>query len=177
MNKSIDILDELIKQQPNKKFQRHTKLLADFTNGYAEGWFFCVPIFFFEALDIKFTYRIKDKRKKKLWTQGSTFKFSTGDMIWNYAYPYCKNFVSGIIKPKIGVQVQSAEPCLPKTKHRSRYSGKVNFILFTESNDQYTSFIWKVAGHYSGSQDDFVEFLIKGSSQSFDPNLNLEGFN
>ena len=65
MQKSIDMLDKLIKQQPTKKFQRYTELLADFSNGYAEGWYFCVPIFFYEALDIKYTTRKKNMRVKK----------------------------------------------------------------------------------------------------------------
>jgi hypothetical protein len=179
MKKSIDMLEKIINQGSSKiNSERDPQLLADFSNGYAEGWYFCVPIFFYEALDIKFTKRKIDKKEIKLWTQGSTFKFSTGDVIWNHAYSYCKNFVSEIIKPKIGILVQSSEPCLPKTKDREqRYSGKVNFILFTERNDPDSKFIWKIAGNYNGSQDDFVEFLIKGNSQSFNLNLNLEGFN
>ena len=173
MNKSIDILEKLIKQETKKGFKRSTELLADFSNGYAEGWYFCVPIFFYDALDIQFTYQ----KKMKLWTQGSAFNFSTGDMIWNHAYPYCENFVSDFIKPKIGVQVQSSTPCLPQTKHRLRNSGKVNFTIFSERNDPDSKFIWKIAGHHSLSQDDFIEFLIKGYSQSLELNLNLGVFN
>jgi hypothetical protein len=179
MQSSIYILDKLITQEKTRKFQRLTELIADFSNGYAKDWFFCIPKFFYEALDIKYTERKEKGKTLKLWTQGSTFKFDTGDIIWNHAYPYCKNFVSEIIKPKIGILVQSSEPCLPKTKDREqRYSGKVNFILFTERNDPDSKFIWKkIAGNYNGSQDDFVEFLIKGNSQTFKLNLNLEGFN
>ncbi len=173
MQKSIDILDNLLKIEPTKRFKRSTELLADFSNGYAEGWYFCVPIFFYDALDIKFTFQ----KKLKLWTQGSAFNFSTGDMIWNHAYPYCEKFVSEIIKPKIGVQVQSSAPCLPKTKHRLRNSGKVNFTIFTERNDPVSKIIWKIAGHHSLSQDGFIEFLIKGFSQSLGLNLNLGVFN
>ncbi len=173
MQKSISILEKLIKQETKKGFKRSTELLADFSSGYAEGWYFCVPIFFYEALDIRFTYQ----KKMKLWTQGSAFNFSTGDMIWNHAYPYCENFVSEVNKPKIGVQVQSSAPCLPQTKERLRNSGKVNFTIFTKRNDPDSKFIWKIASHYSLSQDGFIEFLIKGNLQLLDLNLNFELFN
>ena len=173
MKKSIDILYQLIKQETKKGFKRSTELLADFPNGYAEGWYFCVPIFFYDALDIQFTYQ----KKMKLWTQGSAFNFSIGDMIWNHAHPYCENFVSNFIKQKIGLQVQSSAPCLPQTKHRLRNSGKVNFNIFTERNDPDSKSIWSIAGQYSLSQDDFIEVLIKGFSQSLGINLNLGVFN
>jgi hypothetical protein len=179
MKKSIDMLIKIINEGSIKiKRERDPQLLADFSNGYAEGWYFCVPKFFYEALDIKFTERKEKNKKIKLWTQGSTFKFSTGDVIWNHAYPYCKNFVSEIIKPKIGIQVQSSEPCLPKTKDREqRYSGKVNFILFTERNDKDSKSIWKTLDYYSDiSQDEFMEFLITGCSQKLDIDLNLGKF-
>jgi len=172
MIKSIYILEKLINKEPIKLLKRSKELLADFSNGYAGGWYFCVPIFFYDALDIKFT----SQNKMKLWTQGSTFNFSTGDMIWNHAYPYCKNFLSDDKKNRIGVQVQSSAPCLPKTKHRLRNSGKVNFTIFKERNDSDSIFIWKIAGNYSLSQDEFIEFLIKGYSQSLDHNLNLGAF-
>ena len=173
MQKSIRILGKLIKQESNKISKRYTELLADFSKGYAEGWYFCVPIFFYDALDIQFTYQ----KKIKLWTQGSTFNFSTGDMIWNHAYPYCENFVSEFNKPRLGIQVQSSAPCLPQTKNRLRNSGKVNFTIFAARNDSNSKFIWKVAGNYSLSQDGFIEFLIKGYSNSLDLNSNLEVFN
>ncbi len=172
MIKSIYILENLIKKEPTKIVKRSIELLADFSNGYAEGWHFCVPIFFYDALDIKFTSR----KKMKLWTQGSTFNFSTGDMIWNHAYPYCENFVSDVNENKIGIQVQSSAPCLPQTKNRLRNSGKVNFTIFIEKNDSDSNFIWKIGGNYSLSQDSFIEFLIKGWSQSIDLNLNSRVF-
>lgn len=177
MEKFITFLKKLIeKHQIRINSDREEELLADFSKGYAEGWYFCVPIFFYEPLDIRFTYR--EKEKKKVWTQGATFKFSTGDVIWNHAYPYCENFASDGIKPKIGVQVQSSAPCLPKTKDRSeRNPGKVNFTIFTESIDTDSKIKWRISGHYSLTQDDFIEFLIKGYSQSIDLDLTLEGFN
>jgi len=171
MKKSIDILKKLIKQETKKGFKRSTQLLADFSNGYAEGWYFCVPKFFYDPLDIKFTYQ----KKKKLWTQGSAFNFSTGDIIWNHAHHYCEKFVSNFIKPKIGIQVQSSTPCLPQTKNRLRNSGKVNFTIFSERNYPDSKSIWRIAGQYSLSQDEFIEFLIKGFSSPV-INLNLEIF-
>jgi hypothetical protein len=176
MQASINILGKLLTYDKAKKFKRHIELLAYFSDGYASGWYFCVPKFFYEALDIKLTERKEKNKTLKKWTQGSTFKFSAGDIIWNHAYPYCENFVSEVIKPKIGVQVQSSEPCLPKSKNRSRYSGKVNFSIITEVDDSDSKIIWKTSGYYSLSQDDFVEFLITGRSQSLGLDLNLRGF-
>jgi hypothetical protein len=176
MQNSIRILEKLLRQDKDrqrKRFKRDTELLADFSSGYAKDWFFCVPIFFYDALDIKFTYRKKEERK--IWTQGSTFNFSVGDMIWNYSYPYCKNFVSEIIMPKIGIQVQSSKSCLPQTKNRLRNEGKINFTIVTENYVQDSKDNWKTIGNYSLSQDGFVEFLITGCSKSLEIDLTLRG--
>jgi hypothetical protein len=174
MQESIDILKRLLKGNKGNKFIRRTELLADFSSGYAKDWYFCISKFFYEALDIKFTKRIKQNKTIKIWTQGSTFKFSVGDMIWNHAYPYCENFISEAIRSKIGIQVQSSKPCLPKTNNRKeRSSGAVNFIILTENLNQDSKAFWKIVGNYSLSQDDFVKFLITGYCQSLELDLKL----
>ena len=46
-----------------QKQNRSLKLIANFVEGYAEGWYFSIWEFFKDELDIKYTERV-EKRKK-----------------------------------------------------------------------------------------------------------------
>jgi hypothetical protein len=150
-----------------QKESRTTELLADFSTGYARGlngqvWCFCVPKFFYEALDIKYTER---KVEGKIWTQGSWFNFWEGDKIYNHAYDYCNNFIGGLssIHPKICLSIESAHPSLPriknKHKEKDRYPGQINFKIMVKNP---TTKYWETQRYESLSQDEFVKLLIKG---------------
>jgi hypothetical protein len=158
-----------------QKETRTIDLLADFPEGYARDldkqvWYFCVPKFFYEALDIKYTTRIKNNVEEKMWTQGSWFNFSEGDKLYNHAYAYCNNFIGGLssIHPKICLSIESASPSVPriKTKHKQkdRYPGQVNFKIMVKNP---TTKYWGTQGYESLSQDEFIELLIKGPPEEW----------
>jgi hypothetical protein len=155
-----------------QKETRTTELLADFSTSYArcvdgKVWYFCVPKFFYDALDIKYTTRIN---KGKMWTQGSWFNFAEGDKLYNHAYAYCNDFNGGLslIHPKICLSIESARPSVPmiKTKHKQkdRYPGQVNFKIMVKS--PITS-NWETRGYGDLSQDKFIELLIKGPPEEW----------
>jgi hypothetical protein len=169
MERSLERLKKikLIGQKEN----RTVDLIADFdSTGYAidfngKAWFFCVPKFFYESLDIKFTIRKINNVEERIWTQGSWFNFSEGDKLYNYAYAYCSNFIreASSIYSKICLSIESAQPSLPliKKKHvqKDRYPGKINFKIMIQNP---ATNIWETHGNESLSQDEFITLLIKG---------------
>jgi hypothetical protein len=94
------------------KVDRTRKLIADFENGYAKGWFFAVKECFKDELDIKYTQRVeavkvdgaiqyeevldkngnvktKKKTKKTMeWTQGPYYSFNEGHVIYDTPKAY-----------------------------------------------------------------------------------------
>lgn len=96
-NESLSLLAELILIRPKpQKNQRETKWLKNpKATSQGNDWAFIVPSCFNDALDIKKTLRIKNKKsdeknreKQKIWTQGSTFFFKTGDIFYNKKEAY-----------------------------------------------------------------------------------------
>lgn len=167
---------KLIAQKENRTIE----LLADFSTDYARGldgqeWYFCVPKFFYEALDIKYTIRKKNKVEEKIWTQGSWFNFSGGDKIYNHAYAYCNNFIGGLSSthPKICLSIESARPSLPriKTKHKQkdRYPGQIDFKIILKNPATKN---WETKGYEDLSQDEFIKLLIKGPPEEWKKYLN-----
>ncbi len=155
MENSLFVLEELINKRRNKKTKRLTNLIADFSQGYARNWHFCVPFFFHESLDIKFTERILEGQKSKLWTQESSFNFAVGDTFYNHSYAYCNNFKC-LSKVKLCIQIESVLPCIPQFMEKPRNPGLVIFKLY-EVKD-----CMNFREHHSLSQDDFLELLIAG---------------
>jgi hypothetical protein len=158
-----------------QKETRTTELLADFSTGYAIGldkqvWYFCVPKFFYEALDIKYTTRKIKNVEEKMWTQGSWFNFLEGDKLYNHAYDYCKNFIgrSSLNHPKICLSIESARPSIPrikkKYKQKDRYPGQINFKIMVKNP---TTKSWETKGYKDLSQDEFIELLIKGPPEEW----------
>ena len=197
MEISLERLEKikLIAQKENRTIE----LLADFSTGYARDldgqvWYFCVPKFFYEALDIKYTTRIKNKIEEKIWTQGSWFNFSEGDKLYNHAYAYCNNFIGRLssIHPKICLSIESARPSLPRIKIKykiakpltcatdcatpflkknilsgvikDRYPGQINFKIMVKNP---ATKYWETQGNESLSQDEFITLLIKGPPEEW----------
>jgi hypothetical protein len=174
METSLERLEKikLIAQKEN----RDVDLIADFdSTGYAidfdgQAWYFCVPKFFYEALDIKYTTRKINTVEVKMWTQGSWFNFSEGDNLYNHAYAYCNNFIGGLSSnhPKICLSIESAQPSLPriktKNKQKDRYPGQINFRIMVKNS---ATNVWETHGNESSSQDEFITLLIKGPSQEW----------
>lgn len=84
-------------------------LIANFSNGFAQGWKMAVPESFREALDIKLTPRISKGVKEELWTQGNIYDFHEGDTIHSSREAY-EDWGKALIHLELSVQIQSASP-------------------------------------------------------------------
>ena len=80
---SLDILARAIALKD--KEARLETLLADFTSEYAKGWDAAVGTYFRDALDIKQT---STDKKNAAWTQGGTFAFCQGDILYDTPLAY-----------------------------------------------------------------------------------------
>lgn len=80
---SLDILARAIALKD--KEARLETLLADFASDYAKGWDAAVGTYFRDALDIKQT---STDEKNAAWTQGGTFAFCQGDILYDTPLAY-----------------------------------------------------------------------------------------
>jgi hypothetical protein len=110
---------------------RMNSLLADFENGngFAKGWRMAVGECFRDSLDIKSlksltqtdeatddaTSEIAGKKEKDvtLWTQGGTFSFSQGDIIYDMPRAYQRWDVA-LESVRIAYQISKATPSRPR---------------------------------------------------------------
>lgn len=157
--KALKLLEHIIREKPTRE-NRHTDLLKDPSAEFADGWYMCALTCFNEALDIKQTERVQNKNKTTVWTQGSSFAFKAGDML--YDTPEAYRIWSEALK-HIGlcVQVDSASSAGPTEGRIGRFSGTVSFSIFTPNEDRS-----KIVRRSTQtiSQDDFIRFLISGPS-------------
>lgn len=143
-------------EQPKKK-RRSTHLIADFKDGYAKGWSFAVPASFKDNLDIRWTERIitrKDESGEKIktnvlsWTQGTDYKFSHGDCLYDTRLAYDLNWSEALNHLRLMIQVAP-----------SPSSNNVSFALLRPNKAM--SGIEKIA-RLECSQKDFVTLLKSG---------------
>lgn len=158
MNKtSISILDQVIREKPTRE-NRLTDLLKEPSAETTEGWWMCVPSCFNDALDIKQTERVANKRKALVWTQGSSFHFSAGDVIYDTPEAY-KVWSEALKSIGVCVQIKIGSSAGPIEGGTGRYPGSVTFAILTP-NEERTKIVERA--EHSMSQDDFVRFLISG---------------
>lgn len=160
--RALNLLDALISGGPKKKkgekTKRPTDLLIDYKKDgeYSNGWYFCIPRAFRDALDIKLTDRVIKKQPVRIWTQGSEFCFDVGDVLYDTpsayeGWPHC-----GVM-----VQIQSAAPVVPG---KERFAGKVKIEIWTPNKNK--TGIEKLV-EKDMSQDDFVKLLIAGPNKTW----------
>ena len=92
-----------------RRDDRGYTLIANFVGGFALGWKMAVPEAFKEALDIKLTPRIFEKKKEMLWTQGRLYNFREGDTIYDTSQAY-EEWSEALKHLKISIQIQSSSP-------------------------------------------------------------------
>jgi hypothetical protein len=166
-NESLSLLDELTALQPEKNL-RKTEFLRD-PDATIENynWAFIVPKCFNDALDIKKTLRIKDKIKQEIWTQGSTFFFNTGDILYSKKEAYI-NWYKAISEGLYAIQVTSGRTSIPgkkgkkegnKKEEKDRDKGEVTFTVYQGCKKEN---ILKKEGVYTTTQDDFIKILVNG---------------
>lgn len=157
IQRSLNILDHLIRENPARE-NRSTDLLKDPSVETAEGWFMCVPACFNNTLDIKLTKQVKDKKKSFVWTQGSSFSFKTGYIVYDTADAY-KVWSEALKSINLCVQIKTASDAIPSERGSDRFPGSVTFCIMTPNRDR-SKIVER--GEHTMSQDGFVRFLIAG---------------
>ena len=146
-----------------RKAKRTTSLIANFVDGYAEGWHFAVSECFKDELDIKYTKRVIKGNHTRVWTQGPFYCFAVGHVIFEYPPPWIKQSEP----PKLVCQVAGGTPNQLDNKGEF-IDGHVTFESFnrSKSTDSYEA----IGVHYL-TQNDFVTFLKTG--KMYDENNTL----
>lgn len=157
IEQTLSILEDLVREKPTKE-KRSTDLLKNPIVEGTEEWYMCVPSCFNEALDVKRTERVEDKKKSLVWTQGSAFSFKQGDILYDTADAY-KVWSEALKNINLCVQINTASSAQPSQGEFGRFSGSVSFSILAPDKDR--SKIVECAEH-TMSQDDFVRFLIVG---------------
>src|SRR5690349_8992526 len=96
----------------NVSTRRSTDLIANFTDGFADGWHMALKESFKMELDIKLTLRKKNKISYIEWTQGPYYCFSEGQLIYDTreAYTCWKDALKNV---NVACQVFAAKPNIP----------------------------------------------------------------
>lgn len=142
--------------------KRLTRLLRDPLQAFSEGWHMCVPRAFNDALDIRQTDRMIDKKKHLLWTQGSTFSFSQGDTLYDTQRAY-EVWSTALQHIKLGIQVERAISS-NISDDGSRFPGSITVLILTPNKSRTQL---QQRGQVTISQDQFVDFLISGPKGAF----------
>jgi hypothetical protein len=95
--------------------ERSPILIASFLDGYAAGWKFAVPEAFRESLDIRYTPRQVDKHIEYMWTQGTQFNFTTGDLLYDTPLAYNVEWNHALRHITLFVQIAEATPTVEET--------------------------------------------------------------
>lgn len=166
-------MSDIEKSWPSYKYAKSRKLIANFKNGFAEGWYFAVPEAYRDALDItqeeravtlkhtevgkdgSKTYRI-EKHKEMTWVQGRNFSFKKGDVIYDTPKAY-EEWSEALKHIKYSIQVTEAKP--NTVDHDGPVAGMVRFDIYTPNRAK--SGIDKVASREI-TQDEFVSLLKHG---------------
>jgi hypothetical protein len=137
--------------------KRSLKLIANFVDGYAEGWHFAVGKFFREELDIKYTARVVNGKKTMEWTQGRLYNFKEGNTIYDTPKAYLI-WGEALKHIKLICEVVRSTPN-HLDNNRKFLNGQVTFNLSKPNKDKTGI---ETIGQYSLSQNDFVEYLRTG---------------
>lgn len=139
---------------------RNTRLIADFSDGFAEGWAMAVPRGFREALDIQLTVRKVKEKNVKLWTQGRSFNFQHGDTLYDTPDAYLV-WEKALKVLTLAVAVEEARPA--EYSPSGSDDGYIRFRVY-RPNKARTRI--EPAEEIESTQTAFVEFLQTGAIQS-----------
>lgn len=110
---------------------RSTELIANFVNGFAEGWAFAVPEVFRDALDIKRGRTTVEG--EATWTQGKRFSFKEGDTLYTSTQAYSA-WDQPWGKTDVILQVQSAKAAGGTSSAKGEWDeGWVRFVVKRQS--------------------------------------------
>jgi hypothetical protein len=151
---------------PTKRAKRSSELIADFVEGFADGWYMAIKENFKMELNIEFTERKKDKISYYEWTQGPYYCFTEGQLIYDSKDAYVC-WQDALKKVNLACQIVAAKPNIPmkldnEVTGKSIYrvlEGYVQFVLF-KPDEERSKLVPYVC--YNRSQCDFVNFLKTG---------------
>lgn len=143
--------------QKEKRQKRTLKLIADFENGHAKGWFFAVNECFKDQLDIKYTQRIEKKETYMCWTQGKLFSFAEGHIIYDKPCGDVQ-WKKALKLLNVACFVVTATPDTINEKKKF-INGQVHFELLKPNFDRTRL---ESVESYHATQKKFVEFLKTG---------------
>lgn len=101
---------KLLTVVPLHCIERTPVLISTFSGGYTGDWKFKLPTAFRDALDIKLTNRMIEKKRYSILTQGDAFSFKTGDTIYDSPLAYTLPWEDAIKIIKFAIQVKEASP-------------------------------------------------------------------
>jgi hypothetical protein len=155
---------------PLKKAERSQNLIANFIDGFADGWYMALKDSFKDELDIKLTERKKNTIPYYVWIQGPYYCFSEGQLIYDAKEAYTC-WQDGLKKINLACQIVAAKPNIPikiinEVTDKPEYrvlEGYVQFLLF-KPDEGHTKLVPYVC--YNFSQNDFVNFLKTGKLET-----------
>jgi hypothetical protein len=150
----------------NVSTKRSSRLIANFIDGFADGWHMAVKDCLRPQLDIKLTERKRNKLSYEEWTQGPYFCFSEGHMIFDSREGYGR-WEDGLKYVSVACQVIEAKPNTPiksvnlltEKPEFTVLDGFVKFVLY-KPNEERTQMVQFIG--YELTQNQFVEFLRTG---------------
>lgn len=160
-----------LKKYTSKRELRPTKLIADFSGGYAAGWKFVVRPCAFLDIDIQYTVRTKDHVKKSILTQGKLYNFTSGSVFYNDPIAYNVSWGIALQSLLCSLQVTSTVPSyleyyveydsvhkLLTRKSRINY-GTVTFDVYHPNSSKTAE---ELVSSYTCQQDNFLKLLKTG---------------
>jgi hypothetical protein len=152
--------NEKMESESLTRAERSPDLIANFVEGFADGWYMALKESFKMELDIRIT------SINKIWTQGPYYQFSEGQIIYDVKESYmCWH--DALKKINLACQIVAAKKNMP-LKIINEVTGKpgfrvlegyVQFVLL-RPNEGRTSLVPYVGYHLS--QNKFVNFLKTG---------------
>jgi hypothetical protein len=135
-----------LKFSPIKRVERSPELIANFVEGFADGWYIALKESFKKELDIKLT------GINRIWTQGPYFCFSEGQVFYDSREGY-NCWREALKKVNVACQIIAATP------NTRVIEGSVQIVMFKPDEERTTLFPYV---GYNLSQDNFVDFLKTG---------------
>jgi len=149
---------EALTRDPSKRERRSTELLRDPECPGSAGWAMYLPTCFNDALDIRRTTRIEDKTPVERWTQGATFGFHAGDVLYDTPVAY-QDWAAARPCIRACIQVRDATPVTPAQPGAPRSPGRVEFDLLRPGPNDLQPVSQR---SLTLTQDEFVRGLITG---------------
>jgi len=141
-----------------KRQKRSLKLIANFIDGYAEGWHFSIGECFKDQLDIKYVERKVKGKSVMRWTQGPYCCFAEGHIVYDTPKAYSQ-WSEALKHINVFCEVVRATP-----NHLDEDGKFVNgFVTFVLRKPNYDRTGIETIDQYHLSQNDFVEFLRTGN--------------